>query len=99
MYKRLLELLKPNKLRQPALQQCSISSNCDSVIVWGNKLVDLSTMKDPTHRVTSIYIDIFSGMVKVVIEKGLTVYAVEFSMEHAHQIGFINVKALSNYCY
>lgn len=27
MYKRLLELLKPNKLRQPALQQCNVSGS------------------------------------------------------------------------
>ena len=27
MFKRLLELLKPNKQRQPALQQCSVSGS------------------------------------------------------------------------
>ena len=29
MFKRLLELLKPSKLRQPALQQCNVS--CSSI--------------------------------------------------------------------
>lgn len=31
MFKRLLELLMPNKLRQPALQQCSVG--CSAVVV------------------------------------------------------------------
>lgn len=76
----------------------NVSSSCGSVIAWKNQLFDVVTMKNVTHSITAIYIDSFSSMVKVVIEKGLTVYTVKFTMEHAHQIGFINVKALSNYC-
>jgi hypothetical protein len=98
MYKRLLELLKLNRARQPILQQCSVSSSCGSVIAWKNQLFDVVTMKNVTHSITEIYIDSFSSMVKVVIQQGLKVYTVHFTMEHAHQIGFINVKALSNYC-
>ena len=98
MIRRLLELLKLKQPRKPILQQCRVSSSCGSVIAWKNQLFDVVTMQNVTHSVTSIYIDSFSSMVRVVIEKGLKVDVVEFTMEHAHQIGFINVKALSNYC-
>lgn len=82
-------------------QQCNIpvvSSSCGCVISWGVGFYDVKECKDITHNVTNIFIDRFSSMVEVTIQKGLKVYTVKFTMEHAQEIGFINIKALSNYC-
>ncbi len=96
--KRLFEKLKLMFARQPRLQQPVVSSSCGCVISWGVGFYDVKEGKDITHNVTNIFIDSFSSMVRVTIEKGLKVYTVNFSMEHAQEIGFINIKALSNYC-
>ena len=96
--KRLIEKLKLMFARQPRLQQSVVSSSCGCVISWGVGFYDVKEGKDITHNVTNIFVDSFSSMVKVTIQKGLKVYTVEFSMEHAQEIGFINIKALSNYC-
>ena len=84
--------------RKPALNKSAISSDCGCVISWGIGFYDVKEGKDITHNVTNIHIDSSSSMVKVTIQKGLKVYTVSFTMEHAQEIGFINIKALSNYC-
>ena len=76
----------------------SCGHNCGCVISWGVGFYDVKENKDITHNVTNIFVDNFSSMVKVTIQKGLKVYAVDFTMEHAQEIRFINIKALSNYC-
>lgn len=75
-----------------------INSECGCVISWGVGFYDVKEDKDITHNVTNIFIDSFSSTVKVTVQKGLKVYTVNFSMEHAQEIGFINIKALSHYC-
>jgi hypothetical protein len=82
----------------PAFLVGAVSSSCGCVISWGVGFYDIKEEKDITHNVTNIFVDSFSSMVKVTIEKGLKVYTVDFSMEHAQEIGFINIKALSNFC-
>jgi NADH/NAD ratio-sensing transcriptional regulator Rex len=67
-------------------------------VVWGVSLFDVDTLKDATHNVTSIHIDRFSNMAKVVIEKGTKVEVVNISMDEAQMIGFINLKALTAIC-
>ena len=64
--------------------------NKNKKVTWGVNLFG-------THHVTSIRID-FSEMVHVVIEKGTDVQQHTFSMEHAQEIGFININALLKYC-
>jgi hypothetical protein len=66
------------------------------VIVYKNPLFD-SELEKPTHNVTGIYIDSFSETVRVIIEQGLSVNTIQMTMEHAQDIGFINVKALKDY--
>lgn len=83
---------------KPALNKPVVSSSCGCVISWGVGFYDVKEDKDITHNVTNIFVDSFSSMVKVTIQKGLEVYTVNFSMQHAQEIGFINIKALSNYC-
>ena len=87
-----------NESEKPALNKAAVSSSCGCVISWGVGFYNVKEGKDITHNVTNIHIDSFSSMVKITIEKGLKVYTVDFSMEHAQEIGFINIKALSNYC-
>ena len=84
--------------RKPALNKPAVSSNCGCVISWGVGFYDIKEGKNITHNVTNIVIDSFNSMLKVTIEKGLKVYTINFTMEHAQEIGFINIKALSNYC-
>ena len=84
--------------RKPALNKPDVSSSCDCVISWGTGFYDIKEDKYVTHKVTNIFIDSFSSMVRVTINKGLKAYNVQFSMQHAQEIGFINIKALSNYC-
>jgi NADH/NAD ratio-sensing transcriptional regulator Rex len=67
-------------------------------VVWGVSLFDVDTLKDATHNVTSIHIDRFSNMAKVVIEKGTKVEVLNISMDEAQRIGFININALTGYC-
>ena len=80
-----------------AFNKTVVSSNCGCVISWGVGFYDVKEGKDITHNVTNIHIDSFNSMVKINIQKGSTVYTVNFTMEHAQEIGFINIKALSNY--
>ena len=84
--------------RKPALNKPVVSSSCGCVISWGVGFYDVKEGKDITHNVTNIFVDSFSSMVKVTIQKGIKVYTVDFTMGHAQEIGFINIKALSNYC-
>lgn len=79
---------KTNSMIQP--KKCVVS--------WGVSPYDILEAKDVTHNVTNIFIDSFSSMVEVTIQKGLNVSTVAFSMEHAQEIGFINIKALKDYC-
>ena len=67
------------------------------VISWRNSLFNTTKLKTVTHRISNIYIDEHS-VVSVVIESGITVNTVKFSMEYAQEIGFINLDALKNYC-
>lgn len=84
--------------RKPTVNKPVIRSRCGCVISWGVGFYDVKEDKDITHNVTSIVVDSSSSMVKVTIQKGVKVYTVNFSMEHAQEIGFINIKALRNYC-
>lgn len=84
--------------RKPVLNKPVVSSSCGCVISWGVGFYDVKEGKDITHNVTNIFVDSFSSIVKVTIQKGLKVYTVDFTMQHAQEIGFINIKALSNYC-
>lgn len=84
---------KKAKLNKPV----SIN-NCKSVISWGNSFFDLEKRKTVTHKVTDILVNSMSSMVTVIIDDGITVSSVKFSMEHAQEIGFINIEALQNYC-
>ena len=83
---------------KPALNKPAVSSSCGCVISWGVGFYDVKEGKDITHNVTNIFVDSFSSMVRVTIQKGTKVNTVDFTMEHAQEIGFINIKALSNYC-
>ena len=69
-----------------------------TIVAWGIGFHDVKEGKDITHNVTNIFIDSFSSMVTVTIEKGLKVNTVNFSMEHAQKIGFIDIKKLKEYC-
>jgi hypothetical protein len=67
-------------------------------ISWRNKKFDSKpVLEDATHVVTNIHVD-FNDMITVVMEKGIEVNRIQLSMEHAEQIGFINLSALSSYC-
>lgn len=50
------------------------------------------------HSVQSIYIDNFDEVITVIIQKGNQVDSVNITMQHAQEIGFINLDALKNYC-
>jgi len=68
------------------------------VIAFGNGLFDVKTFKDITHHVNSIIIDSLNKEITISIEHGIKVYQVKLTMQHAEEIGFINFKALGNYC-
>lgn len=51
-----------------------------------------------THNITNIHIDNRGHMVQLTIEKGLNINQVTMSMEHAQNIGFINIDVLKCYC-
>jgi hypothetical protein len=70
----------------------------DCVIGWGAGSYSVRERRDKTHKVTSIYVDNMSSIIRVVIEKGSEVDVINLSMEHAQEIGFINIKALKPYC-
>lgn len=70
----------------------------DSVISFGIGYYDPKEDKKITHNVTSIRVDSSSSTTTVIIEKGIEVSSITLSMELAEEIGFINVKALKDYC-
>jgi hypothetical protein len=51
-----------------------------------------------THTVTAINVDNFKNTVHVNIQKGTKVDSYEITMEHAQEIGFMNMQALDRYC-
>ena len=94
----LIEWIKNKHSKKPLLAQHAVSGSCDAVIVFGGAFFDVKTGKDVTHHVNGIYVNGIDKEVTVFIQHGLRVYQVKMTMEHAEDIGFINVKALSNYC-
>ena len=68
------------------------------VVAWGVGFYDIKEEKYITHNVTNIFIDSFSSLVNVTFQKGAEVYTVSFSMSHAQEIGFIDIKKLQEYC-
>lgn len=67
----------------------------DDILVYRAGFLDLKTMKSPTRIVTSINIDNHFGIVYVSVVKGLSVDSFKMTMEHAQDIGFINIQALN----
>lgn len=51
-----------------------------------------------THNITNISIDPIDSTIVIVVESGIKVNRIIMSMEHAKEIGFINLNALSDYC-
>jgi hypothetical protein len=51
-----------------------------------------------THRIDGIYIDDFSSMCRFSVWTGLDHTTYHITMEHAQEIGFINIDALKSYC-
>lgn len=96
--KRLIEKVTNLFYRKPLLAAPAVSSSCSVNIVWGNTLLDLKTGNEITHRITSMYVDSFLSVVEINIQKGTKIDTIKITMEEAESIGFINVKALSNYC-
>ena len=68
------------------------------VIVWKSQDFQMDTLKDSTHKVTSLHIDNSSGLLTIGIQKGNRVEQVAVTMEQAQQIGFINFNALDRFC-
>lgn len=66
------------------------------IITWQPKSFDLKTGKRPTHFVTNFSVDPFDSVVKVVIQKGLTVNTISMTMERAQEIGLINLSTLKH---
>lgn len=66
-------------------------------IIFGAGLFDIDTLKDIDVRITGIHVDVMNNMVTVIRERGMDVKRITLSMEHAEEIGFINVKALKDY--
>lgn len=62
-----------------------------------NKIIWHGGLDVNAHYVTWIHADSQSDIVTVVIERGKNVRQVEISMEHAAEIGLINIKALDKY--
>lgn len=82
-------------------QQCNIpfvSNSCYKTIVWGAALFDIQTGKDADVHITNIHVDSMNDEVTVIREIGLDVKRIVLTMEHAREIGFINLNALSNHC-
>lgn len=73
-------------------------SNKEPVIVYGVGDYSIKEGKDVTHNVTNISVNIFDSTVIAVIEKGIEVSQVKLTMEVAQEIGFINVRALKQFC-
>ena len=96
--KRLVDWIINLITEKPLLATPVVSSSCSVNIVWGNTLLDLKTGKEITHRVTSMYVDTFLSVVEINIQKGVEMNTIRITMEEAEAIGFINVKALGNYC-
>ena len=70
----------------------------EKVIGWGIGFLDIKSGKNITHHVTGMHVSNHNSMVTVIIEKGQKVEQIKFSMEHAQEIGFINMNALKDYC-
>lgn len=64
-------------------------------IGWGVGFVD-GNGKELTHNVTSMYVDDLS-MVRLTIERNMTVRHLAISMENARDMGLINLEALNSY--
>ncbi len=70
----------------------------DLTIVLGAGFLDIQSMKDTTHNITSVNVDLQSHNISVVIQKGTSVHQVNISTFEAQRIGFINVNSLEEYC-
>jgi hypothetical protein len=73
-------------------------NNKEPVIIYGVGCYSIGDGQDVTHNITSIIVDRFDSTVTVVIEKGIEVSQVKLTMEVAQEIGFINVRALKQFC-
>lgn len=63
-----------------------------------NKFIEWQhSCNDVPYHVNSIFIE-HGSMVNIVIQHGMNVDSVKISMEHAQEIGFINLSALKKYC-
>ena len=51
-----------------------------------------------THNINNIYINMERGNIDFVIQKGMNITTVSITLEHAQDIGFINVDKLEMYC-
>lgn len=65
-------------------------------IHYGSAFID-GAGKDVNIRIPAINIDNFNHTVTIITEIGLEVRQRTISMEHAMEIGFINLKALDNH--
>ena len=59
---------------------------------------NIKNLKDITHRITNISVDVFSNNVSVVIEKGTEVNHVNITLQQAEEMGFLNLEALKPFC-
>ena len=73
------------------------NNNNSSIITLGICKLNQDQIK-PTHHITKIYYCNYTDDVTVNIEHNGRVETIILSAEHAQNIGFINVHALSGYC-
>ena len=66
-------------------------------IVYGGGPIHVDSFSPADVNITSISIDNKQHIVRIVSEIGMKVKTVEFSMEYAQSIGFINLNTLKEY--
>ena len=59
---------------------------------------NINNLKNITHRVTNVNVNIFDSSVSVTIEEGTEVNVINISLQQAKEIGFITFDALKIFC-
>jgi len=88
----------PQEIKDKVREETDKRLNMKNIQIGTLEAFNINNLKDITHRVTNINIDVFGSNVSVIIEKGTEVSAINISLQEAKNIGFINLDALKPYC-
>jgi hypothetical protein len=70
----------------------------EDIIIGTLGAFNIETLKEYTHRVTSMNVDIYNSNISLIIEKGTEVNRIAITLQQAKEIGLINFDALKQFC-